>query len=317
MKIRPWILILIGAFLLALFTRIFIFETIRVATPAMSESQKTGNRLLVGKLALGPRMPGSIGIPFVPDTLFGRQTYTSLNTFPKRIPGFGKIKRNDLIAFNIPSEKKIAIDHSPILLSRCVGLPGEHFRLSGGKMYINHIETQHHPDVSFCFSIPPRFIRPLSKLLQSSQIRCEIYQKADSGYIYLTRPEQFKLRKLAAKQILQLKPCFSTFDEKDVFIPNKGFQIILDDSTFNLWGGLINRFEGITLKRSADGLFFENNTKIERYTFKQNYYFLLNDHQGYLDDSRTFGILPESHIIGRATMILLSPRDKRFLQKIE
>lgn len=315
MKTRQWILILIGAALLALTIRVFLFETIRVASLAMSNSQEVGDRLFVEKLTLGARLPMSLGVPFVPDSLFGNKTYLTWGKGPKRSHGFGAIKRNDLLAFNDPTSH-LNPDRSPILLSRCVGLPGETFLLIKGKTVINGKKIARSQDVSFCYSYPLSLQSTLQQVMTACKINRPVYHDKDSGFVYLTRHEWLCLYRIKEQIHLGLRLRASKFDEKRILIPSKASKIELNDSTFQLYGQLINRFEGVHLEQDTAGNILKNGHKVRFYTFKENYYFLINDHQGYLNDSRSFGLLPERLIIGKAWMVLFSPSGKRFLELI-
>lgn len=315
MKTRQWILILIGAALLALTIRVFVFETIRVASQAMSDSQETGDRLFVEKWTLGARLPNAVGIPFAPDSLFGKKSFLILGKEPKRCPAFGTISRNDVLAFNDPTSDK-TIDRAPILLSRCVGLPGENFYLSKGKTFIDGKKSSRHQDVAYCYSYPLTLQKTLLQVMTACNFKRPVYQDKDSGFVYLTRHEWLRLYRMKPKVDLGLRLRVSSFDEKKILIPAKGTKIEMNDSTFRLYGTLISRYEGVQLKLDTTGNVLKNGHKIRFHTFRQNYYFLINDHQGYLNDSRSFGLLPERYIIGKTWMMLISPSGKRFLEKI-
>jgi len=286
-----------------------------VASQAMSDGLETGDRLFVEKWSVGARMPVSVGIPFAPDSLFGRKSYLKLGDDPKRCPALGSIKRNDLLVFNDPTSVQ-SIDQAPILLSRCVGLPGELFYLSKGKTIIDGKKVNRHQDVSFCYSFPLSLQKTLIQVMKACKFQRPIYQEKDSGYVYLTRHEWLCLYRVKSQVDLELKLRVSSFDEKKILIPAKGTKVEMNDSTFRLYGKLINQYEGIQLKEDSLGYVWRNGHKIRFHTFKDNYYFLINDHQGYLNDSRSFGLLPERFIIGKAWMMLISPSGKRFLEKI-
>ncbi len=315
MKTRQWILILIGAALLALTIRVFLFETIRVATMAMSDSQKVGDRLFIEKWTLGARLPMSVGLPFAPDSLFGKKTYLTWGKHPKRSHAFGTLKRNDLLAFNDPTFQ-LNSDRVPILLSRCVGLPGELLLLSKGKIVINGKKVPSAQDVSFCYSYPLTLQKTLKQVMVACKIQRPVYQEKDSGFVYLTRHEWLCMYRIKEQVNLKLRLRVSKFDEKKILIPSKGSKIELNDSTFQIYGQLINRFEGVQLMQDTAGNILKNGHKVRFHTFKENYYYLINDHQGYLNDSRSFGLLPERQIIGKAWLVLFSPSGKRFLEKI-
>ncbi|MDD4922791.1 MAG: signal peptidase I, partial [Bacteroidales bacterium] len=259
MSLKKLVGILFIAAILAVFIRMCAFETIRVMTPAMSENQPVGNRLIVEKWSAGARFPFSVGIPFAPETLFGKKSYLSITEYYFRFPGIRKIKRNDLLAFNFPAQdKKKPIDRQPILLSRCIGLPGEYIRTKGVMVYIDDQLIERSPDVCACYSYPINQKESVTALLKIGQINQKTYVEKDSGFIYLTRYQYYDLTKQQLKNAIKLKPRTSSFDQRSALIPFKGFNIELDNRSYKNWAELINRYEGVQLKRTDDGHFKEN-----------------------------------------------------------
>jgi signal peptidase I len=51
---------------------------------------------------------------------------------------------------------------------------------------------------------------------------------------------------------------------------------------------------------------FVNGHQQKYYTFSQNYYFMLGDNRHNSIDSRTWGLIPQSHVIGKASVVLTS-----------
>jgi signal peptidase I len=243
MKFKRLAFVLFLAAVLAAFLRTFVFETIRVVTPAMSQSQPVGNRLIVEKWTLGARLPLSIGIPFAPDALLGINTYFRTLRKPYRFLGFSTLRRNDLVAFNSPMTDSKPIDRHPILLSRCIGLPGEYILVQGPAIFINDEEIQRPVDVSNCYSYPGNSQQNVLKLLKSCNIQQKTYLEKDSGYVYLTRYEYSTLSRQPEADSLGLLPYASAFDQKTAVIPYKGYRIELNARSFRLWGELINRYE--------------------------------------------------------------------------
>jgi signal peptidase I len=317
MKTRQWIGILAGATILALSIRIFLFEPVRVAGNAVSDNRPAGDRLLIEKWSLGARLPQSIGLPFAPDQLFGYYTYRILSEETKRTPAFGTIKRNDLLAYNDPTSTD-CMERAPILLSRCVGLPGDAFILYNGRTTVNKKKTTRHPDASFCYSFPVKQLETLKKVLIACHFNENqpLYRDKDSGFVYLTRHEWLCLYRIRNQTSIVLTPRFSKYDSQNLHIPSKGSKIELNDSTFRIYGETLNRYEQAGLTLDTAGNVLKNGHKVRFHTFRDNYYFLLNDHQGFLNDSRKFGLVPERYLIGKAWMVLLSPSSKRFLEQI-
>jgi len=99
-------------------------------------------------------------------------------------------------------------------------------------------------------------------------------------------------------------------------VPKKGLTINLNEQKSNDFFGLIQKYEPVTIQKQSNGHFLIGGELTDNYTFLQDYYFVLNDHQGYLDDSRTFGLVPETRIIGRGFMLLYSPTNHRLFQTL-
>jgi signal peptidase I len=316
MKVKQWIFVLFCAIALALLLRTLVFETVRVASSSMSQGQQVADRLLIEKWSLGPRMPLSLSIPFAPDSLFGHRAYIMLGSDVKRLHGCRGLHRGDILAFNAPSKKQKVLDRTSILLSRCAGLPGETIQLVKNKMLINGIKTPRHPDVSFCFRFQNADQTLLERGLRFMGLKRDLFHREDSGYIYLTRHDLYKIQNNSVLRKIKLELCSYPFEDTTLYIPQKGFKIMLNDSTFKQWGSLINRFDGSRIVKNSSGLFLVDGRQRKSYTFKQSYYYLLNDHEGYIDDSRTFGLIPEKLLIGKACLLIFSPSKRHFMQFI-
>ena len=136
--IREWLDALIYAGIAALIIRAFFFEAFRIPTPSMEDTLLVGDFLLVSKLHYGPRTPMSIGIPFT-------EIHIPNLTLPWfRIPGFGKINRNDVFVFNYPMEDKV-IAQKTNYIKRCVGLPGDSIRIGDKVLYVNGERAEMYP----------------------------------------------------------------------------------------------------------------------------------------------------------------------------
>jgi signal peptidase I len=68
----------------------------------------------------------------------------------------------------------------------------------------------------------------------------------------------------------------------------------------------IEKYEGHEKVEVNEGALFIDGKKVDRYTFKQNYYFMMGDNRHDSLDSRYWGFVPEDHVVGKAWVLWLS-----------
>jgi signal peptidase I len=109
-----------------------------------------------------------------------------------------------------------------------------------------------------------------------------------------------------------------------LYVPKKGETIQLTRSNIKHYRDVL-LYENTGIQFRHDSVYL-NGALTCQYTFKYNYYFMLGDNYYQSRDSRFWGFLPETHIIGKASTILFSLdpgkpwyhkfRWNRFLKKI-
>nr|WP_231561221.1 signal peptidase I [Sphingobacterium sp. T2] len=142
---REWADAIIFATVAASLIRGFLIEAYMIPTGSMERRLLVGDFLFVSKLNYGPRIPNTpIAFPFAHHTmpLFGGKAYSELIQIPyKRLPGFQKIERNDVVVFNFPMEAdepfKRPIDKRENYIKRCVGLPGDEVSMVNAQLLVN------------------------------------------------------------------------------------------------------------------------------------------------------------------------------------
>ena len=309
MTLKRLIWILVVAVLIAGLVRLFLLDSFRVASGAMSETLFSGDRVMVEKWTLGSRIPQAIANPFSKSGT----TNLILASTAHRIPGLSQLHRNDLIVFNQPQKSdSIPINLRPVLISRCVGVPGEVVQLEGQRLFVNKILQRKRVDALYCFY----YHASAKPSIQKTYPKRPFYTSHDTCFTFLTKHEYSRLAKKSTAFRSLVRPYMSHFDTLKTFVPYKGMTLALDSVSFHTWQDLINAYEHCRLVASKNGGYLLNGIRTTHYTFQQDYFLVLNDHQGYLNDSRTFGLVPASHIIGRTLFVLFSPTEKRFLELI-
>jgi signal peptidase I len=111
-----WLDALIFAVVAVTFINIYLFQNYKIPTPSMEKTMLVGDHLYVSKVAYGPRVPFTpISFPFTANKLpiFKTEGYLKWIQRPyKRLKGFGKVQRDDVVVFNFPAGDTVVLAHS-------------------------------------------------------------------------------------------------------------------------------------------------------------------------------------------------------------
>lgn len=88
-------------------------------------------------------------------------------------------------------------------------------------------------------------------------------------------------------------------------VPYKGKVVDFTKENIAYYRRIIAAYEGHKLEEKADGIYIDGK-KTTTYTVQMNYYWMMGDNRYQSADSRTWGFVPEDHLVGKASMTWFS-----------
>jgi signal peptidase I len=253
------LIVLLSAALLAVFLRLFVVASYHVSTSSMEPTIMPGDYILVNQLVLGARY-------FKDETgQDGKKEVVA-----KRVPGLRKVKRNDVLVFNLPLLESMDMDVSVHYVKRCVAIPGDTFYIRNGFYRVKGVPgVLGYVDYQLRFSVVDRSFVPWGSWRAAPKDSLHDWTIKNMGPFY---------------------------------IPKKGDKVFLSVKNIGLYKDAI-AYETKQLVRVLSDTILLGDKLIHSHVFKNDYYFMAGDNVFDSADSRYWGLLPEDHIIGKASMI--------------
>lgn len=88
-------------------------------------------------------------------------------------------------------------------------------------------------------------------------------------------------------------------------VPYKGKVVDFTKENIAYYRRIITAYEGHKLEEKADGIYIDGK-KTTTYKVQMNYYWMMGDNRYQSADSRTWGFVPEDHLVGKASMTWFS-----------
>jgi signal peptidase I len=327
-KTREWFDAIGFAVVAATLIRTFFIEAYTIPTSSMEKSLLVGDFLFVSKVNYGARTPMTpISFPFAHNTmpLIGTKSYTEWFAMPfYRLPGFQKVKNNDVVVFNYPYENGRPVDKKENYIKRCIGIAGDSLKIVNQQVFINGVAVENPPKMQFKYFVKTDgsgFSQKLVRTLDitewaplSSVGEFEIPLTAD-GRTTMKRQSNV----IAVDSTVQPAGEFASYifpfrkelawnvdNYGTIYIPKAGDQITLDSINYYIYEQAIRVYESHPTFEMKNNHFYLDGKEITTYRFKYNYYFMMGDNRHNSADSRFWGFVPEDHIVGKALFVWMS-----------
>jgi signal peptidase I len=112
-KVMEWVDAIGFALIAVYFINTFLFQNYQIPSSSLEKTLLVGDFLFVSKVSYGARVPNTpLSFPLAQHTLpvLERKSYIDWPQWKyKRLSGFGKVKRNDIVVFNFPAGDTVPV----------------------------------------------------------------------------------------------------------------------------------------------------------------------------------------------------------------
>ena len=267
-------------------------------------------------------------------------SYTDIIQVPTfRLPGLRDPKVGDPVVFNYPPDYQLGypVDLKTFYVKRCMATPGDVFEVRNRQIYINNAPAENPPNMLTSFfvetdrPINASFLTRLGITDYGDENPMDTYATTAYPYDTYKGKQGFRINTTKAKaekvagynfitsveEIVHPRGEYGTFPNSPLFdwsrdffgplrMPKEGETINMTVKNVALYGEAIQHYEDNDNVEIKGNEIFMDGEKLDTYTFKQGYYFMIGDNRHNSADSRAWGLVPKNHIVGKPLFIFWS-----------
>ena len=280
-------------FCLVFFIKQFGYEIFHVPSESMENLLFPGDYIIVNKLALQKE-----------------NQFVSLwqNNCSDEQP---RKNHASVVVFHLPEEQSGSYH-----VKRCIAASGDTISISNNDVYINSDLLVNPESNKMTYDVHYSDYQKIYELI--------VHDLNQKQAISQLQPDDFLILELTDKERKLLKskpyvesviPHHSFLPEMNMIsipplvIPGKGMTIELNTNNVKTYGDLLKQHENLSIAENDEGYLINGEVQ-NAYTFKQDYFFMMGDNRTNSIDSRSYGLIPESFLVGKVFAVVFSFKKK-------
>lgn len=298
---KQYTLSIVIAILAVIMVKTLFVTSCFIPSTGMENTLYRGEGILVGKWSYGFRVPFH--------SLFGYHRLL-----------YDRIAKGDIVVFNnpLPEDSLQPIENRDLYISRCIGVPGDTLVLDCQLMATD--SEVYSPDLKSLYSYSFENEELLTSTLLSLGVNDNklVGYTPEGDYIRSFSYYEYYLisQRLAGKVTFKKLYGESSKESFPFVVPGKGISVKIYPWNANLIRNMIRCHENRNAVLKGDTLYVDG-VRQTSFTFTKDYYWMVSNDPVNTNDSRLFGFVPETHIVGKALRIWYPSCRERFMQRIK
>lgn len=213
-------------------------------------------------------------------------------------------------------------DKADHYIKRCVGLPGDRIEIRNRQLFVNGDPAKNPEHLQYTYIVKFEGGAVNNKRLLEIGINPEDLRMS-RGNTYQLNLTEDQLEKVKSFGNVVVEPYIGQPRPSEIFphdpnhfnwsvdnfgpitIPAEGATIELNRSSLAVYRRVIETYEGNDIAINGDQIMI-NGSPTNSYTFNQDYFWMMGDNRHNSEDSRFWGFVPETHIVGKPLFIWMS-----------
>lgn len=257
----------------------------------------------------------------------------------------------DLGGMQIKNGKKVGrpVDKREHYVKRCVGIAGDKLEIKDGEIFINDVKQKMPPKAQHFYEVKTYThlfgsvggdpSNPQYEMNEAFLDKNDIYvteagllaYSKDTAVYLMNMPVDVAEKIKLIPNVLQVKKRIdkkgeynpSIFPHKSTYgwnndnfgpftLPKTGLTVSIDTANLCLYEKMLSTYDdGIHQITTNGAQVMYDGKPITSYTFKQGYYWMMGDNRHNSADSRSWGVVPFDHVVGRPVFVWFSMKDPK------